>query len=161
MRHHPLILALVLVLAGGGFWWRQHSKHPPPVNASEFESDMTEGLLRNVLREFNAAETSVCFVAFGEGRTPPHRAFIARLADCTPEVQSCGVAESPPIIEKYFDKSTGRPGVIIHIVKFRQIIPGLFDVVVAFSNLPPGHDRFTYRIAQVGGEWLVRSRKPN
>jgi hypothetical protein len=33
-------------------------------------------------------------------------------------------------------------------------------VEVSFSNLPPGHDRFIYRLTQLGGEWQVKRRQP-
>lgn len=68
-------------------------------------------------------------------------------------------AVSPPV-GKFFETSTGKPGLVVHIVRFNEIIAGTFDVEVMFFNLPPGHDRFTYRVARLGGEWQVESRKP-
>jgi hypothetical protein len=61
---------------------------------------------------------------------------------------------------KYFETATGRPGLVIRIIRFKEIIPGTFDVLVGFSNLPPGHDRFTCRISNLAGEWVIKSRKP-
>jgi hypothetical protein len=46
------------------------------------------------------------------------------------------------------------------IISFKELIPGTFDALVAFSNLPSGHDRFTYRVSNRGGEWKIESRKP-
>ncbi len=157
MRLILIVIGLMLVLAGG-YWWLRPPVHPGPVNASIYETDMIEGLVRGVLAEFTPPVPTVCFLAFGDGRTPPSRPFIARFAGTRPAICSCDSAASPPI-GKYFDVYTGRPGLIVHVVSFKEYIPGTFDVVVAFSNLPPGHDRFTYRVAQLSGIWTVKSRK--
>jgi hypothetical protein len=45
-------------------------------------------------------------------------------------------------------------------VRLTEYIPGTFDVLVAFSNLPSGHDRFVYRVSNVAGGWKIESRKP-
>ncbi|MBC8095464.1 MAG: hypothetical protein H7Y43_06610 [Akkermansiaceae bacterium] len=161
MRRNLLLLTLGLVLATavGAIWWRLHAKRPPQVNASEYESDMTEGLVRGVLKELGGNAPSVCFLSFGEGRKPPSQAFVSRFATCRPEVRSAGSAVAPPI-GKFFEISTGRRGLIIQVVEFRQIIPGCFEVVVAFSNLPAGRDHFIYRVVDEGGDWRVKSRTP-
>lgn len=153
-----VILMLVASLVAGVVWWLHRPSHPGPVNASLFETDMVEGLVRGILPDI-AANTSMCFLAFGDGTTSPSRAFIARFADSRPSVRSCGSAVSPPI-GKYFETSSGKPGLIVHVIRFREIIPGTFDVWVGFSNLPPGHDQFIYRIANLAGEWKIKSRKP-
>ena len=155
-----LVLGLLLLLAGGLWSWRKHHPvHPPPVNAPIYETDMTEALLRQVLTEITPPVPTVCFLAFGDGRTSPSREFIARFTGTRPAVCSCGAAASPPI-GRYFDAYTGREGLIVHIVSFKEFIPGTFDYVVRFSNLPDGHDRFTYRIAHLGGEWHIKPRSP-
>ena len=158
MRLAIIVIGLGLVLAGG-IWWRHHPAHPAPVNASQYETDMTEELVRKILPELTPPIPLVCFLAFGEGRTAPSRAFIARFAGSRPAVHSCDSAASPPI-GKYYDAFTGKQGLIVHIVSFKEVVPGTFDVLVSFSNLPPGHDQFAYRIAHLGGEWVVKSRKP-
>jgi hypothetical protein len=61
---------------------------------------------------------------------------------------------------KYFETATGKPGLVVRIIRFKEIIPGTFDVLVGCSNLPPGHDRFTCRISNQAGEWVIKSRKP-
>ena len=55
---------------------------------------------------------------------------------------------------------TGRPGVIIQIISFREISHDEFDFLVALSNKPPGHDRFIYRLFNIGGDWKITSHKP-
>ena len=152
------VLGLALVVIGG-LWWLRGPAQPLPVNASQYETDMTEGLVRGILGELAPPVPPVCFLAFGEGRTPPSSAFIARFAGSRPAVRSCGSAVSPPI-GKYFETASGRPGLIVHIVKFKQSTPSHYDVVVAFSNLPHGHDHFIYRIYNLNGEWITQSRKP-
>jgi hypothetical protein len=158
MRAVLIAVGLALAVAGG-YWWLRPPKHPPPVNASLYETDMIEGLVRGILPQLPPPVPPVCFLAFGDGRTSPSRQFLARFAGSQPAVRSCGSAASPPI-DKYFDVYTGRQGLIVHIVSFKQFTHGTFDVLVSFSNLPPGHDRFTYRISTIAGEWTVRSRKP-
>ena len=151
-------IGLALALAGG-LWWHYHPVHPAPVKASLYENDMTEGLLRLLLAEMKPPVPPVCFLAFGAGRTPPSRQFLARFRGTQPEVRGCDSAASPPI-GKYFDYSTGRPGLIVHIVSFAENQSGSFDVVVAFSDLPAGRNQFTYHVDNFSGYWQIKSRKP-
>ncbi len=153
-----IVLGLALVLAGG-YWWTRPPVHPPPVNPSPYETDMTEGLVREILTELKPPVPPVCFLAFGAGRTSPSPGFVARFAGTRPAVCSCGSAASPPI-GRYFDAYTGREGLILHVISFKEYIPGTFDVLVSFSNLPAGHDRFTYRLTQLGGNWRVKDHRP-
>ena len=120
---------------------------------------MTEGLVREILTELQPNAPSVCFLAFGEGGTPPSSEFLARFAGSQPAVRSYGSAASPPIA-KFFEVSTGKSGLVVHIIHFQEFVPGTFDVLVAFSNLPAGHDRFTYRLSNIAGDWKVKSRSP-
>ena len=152
-----LLIGLGLALAGG-LWWRLYPAHPGPVESARYETDMTEGLVREILTELPPLVPPVCFLAFGDGTTPPSGAFIARFAGSRPAVRSCGSAAAPATGE-YFETSTGRPGLIVHIVDFQEYSPGTFDVVVSFSNLPAGHDRFSYRISGAGGDWVVKRRR--
>jgi hypothetical protein len=157
MRPAVIIIALAVL---GGLWWRHaHPAHPAPVNASIYETDMMASLVREILTEFPSPPPTICFLAFGDGTTSPSQEFIARFAGCQPAVRRCGSAVSPPV-GKFFETSTGKPGLVVHIIRFQKIITGTFDVEVAFSNLPAGHDHFIYRVRQLGGEWQVKDRKP-
>jgi hypothetical protein len=158
MRTVIIVVGLGLALLGG-LWWRHHPAHPAPVNASIYETDMMESLVREILTEFKPPLPSICFLAFGDGTTSPSPEFIERFAGSQPAVRRCGSAVSPPV-GRFFETSTGKPGLVVHIIRFKKYIPGTFDVEVSFSNLPPSHDRFTYRVTQIGGEWQVKSRKP-
>jgi hypothetical protein len=158
MRRSAITIFLVLALAGG-FVWLHHPAHPAPVNASLYEMDMTEGLVRGILTELKPPVPSICFLAFGDGFTSPSPAFIARFAGSQPAVRSCGSAVSPPG-GMFFEMSTGKPGLVVHILSFKELIPGTFDALVAFSNLPAGHNRFTYRVSNRNSEWKIESRKP-
>jgi hypothetical protein len=157
----PVIIVLGLVLAlFGGFWWRHaHPAHPAPVNASSYETDMIEGLVREILAGFPPPPPTVCFLAFGDGATSPSPEFIARFGGSQPAVCRYDSAVGPPT-GTFFETATGRPGLVVHIVRFKEFIPGTFDVEVSFSNLPPGHDRFIYRLTRLGGEWRVKRRQP-
>jgi hypothetical protein len=162
MRRVTLVILLTAVVVGalgGGFWWWRHSQFPARVNGAAFETDMTAGLVRGVLHELGTGGPPVCFLAFGEGRTPPSPSFIARFAKTYPELRSSGSSVSPPN-GKFFEVSNGKPGLIVRVISFREITPSVFEAVVAFSNLPAGRDRFVYRVAKQGGEWVVLNRKP-
>lgn len=157
MRRIVIFIALGLLLAAGVWWWR-HPSHPAPVNASLYETDMVAGLVRGLLAEMKPTTASVCFLAFGDGTTAPSREFIARFAGSRLAVRSCSSAAMPSVGQQ-FEISTGQPGLIIHIVQFKEIIPTTYDVLVSFSNLPNGQNRFTYRVSNHGGEWKITSRK--
>lgn len=161
MRRATLLILMAAVGVGllGGYWWWRQARIPPRVNASEYESDMTEGLVRGVLREIGTGGPPVCFLAFGEGRTPPSPGFVARFGNTYPALRSSGSSVSPPN-GKYFEVSNGRPGLILRVVSFKEITPSAFDAVVAFSNLPTGNDHFIYRVAKQDGEWVIMNRKP-
>jgi len=143
------------VLLGVGCWWWRPPAHPV-VTASLYETDMVAGLVREILTELKPPVPPVCFLAFGEGGTPPSRDFIARFAGSEPAVRSCNSAAMPPT-GQFIETSTGRPGLVVHVIRFKQISPETYDVWVAFSNLPAGHDRFRYRISGAGESWTVKS----
>jgi hypothetical protein len=161
MRRKAVVIGLMLAIVAGGVcgWKFLHRKSPRRANVMEFESDMTEALLRGIFSELDSGKPPVYFVAFGEARTEPSYAFIARFANHRPPVRSFISSVSTPS-GMVLETSTGRVGVIIQIVSFKQYIPGTFDVLVVLSNQPAGRDRFTYRIFNAGGEWRVKSRKP-
>ncbi len=157
MRRAAFFITLLLLVAGG-IWWCQRPTHPPVVKRSLYENDMVENLVRGLLTELKPPVEPVCFLAFGDGTTSPSRAFTARFAGTYPEVLGCGSAAMPPGCQQ-FETSSGRPGLTIHIIQFKEFTPGTFDVLVSFSNLPDGKNRFTYRITKLGGEWKIRRRK--
>ena len=161
MRKSTLYLLLAALLATGvtGGWLVSRHGQVRRQPAVGFESDMTENLLRGIFVENAAANPAVCFLAFGEDRTAPDDAFIARFAGSRPAVRSFQSSVMPPI-GKILETASGKPGLLIQIVSFKELITGTFDVVVTFSNLPPGHDRFTYRVTDLAGEWKIQSRKP-
>lgn len=156
MRRTLIFICLGLSLVGGLWWWNSPS-HPKPVNASIYETDMVAHLVRELLTELPEPVPQICFLAFGDGETPPSRPFIARFSGSRPAVRSCDSAVMPPV-NKRFEISTGKPGLMIHVVQFKQIISGTFDVLVSFPHLPEGRNRFTYRLYNVGGEWKIKSR---
>jgi hypothetical protein len=151
-----IFIGLGLCLAGGLWWWHRPA-HPKPVNASIYETDMVADLVRELLTELPAPVPAVCFLAFGVGETPPSQRFIARFTGSHPTVRGCDSAVMPPV-NKRFEISTGKPGLMIHVVQFKQIISGTFDVLVSFSHLPEGRNRFTYRVSNASGAWKIKSR---
>ena len=88
----------------------------------------------------------------------PSGAFIARFAGSHPLVESFKYSTRPPG-GKVIEVSTGKTGVIVQIISFREFIPGTFDVLVAFSNLPASQNRFVYRVSNMNGGWEIKSRK--
>ncbi len=152
-----LVFAVVVVSLG---WWKfHHAKNPRHANVSEYESDMTAGLLHIIFQELDSRHPPVYFIAFGEARTEPSYSFITQFAGHHPPVRSFTAAVSTPN-GLVLETATGRAGVIIQIISFKEFVTGTFDILVALSNQPPGHDRFTYRIFNNGGDWILRSRKP-
>jgi hypothetical protein len=153
-----IVLILGLAVSGVCWWGFYHAKAPQPARVAEYESDMMEGLLRGIFRQLDESNLAVYFLAFGEARTEPSGAFIARFADHHPPVRrftSSVVAPGGMV----FETSTGRPGVIIQVISFKESSAGTFDVLVAFSNRPAGRDRVLYRISNDGGEWLIKNWK--
>jgi hypothetical protein len=160
MKRILVILLLLTLIVEGASWWRFHPVRPPQrANLSEFETDMTAGLLRGIFQEQGADRPPVFFVAFGEARTAPSYAFMARFAGQMPPVRALTSAVMTPT-GMVFETSTGRPGVIIQVIRFKEYIPGTFDVLVALSTRPGGHDRFTYRVTGRGDDWTIKSRQP-
>lgn len=161
MRKSTLYFLLAVLLATGvtGGWLAHRLGQVRRQPAMGFESDMTENLLRGIFAENAASNPAVCFLAFGEDRTAPDEAFIARFAGSRPAVRSFQASVMPPT-GNILETASGKPGLLIQIVSFKELISGTFDVEVAFSNLSPGHDRFIYRISNIGGDWTIRSRKP-
>jgi hypothetical protein len=153
-----LPIAILAVMLAAGVWWRLHPAHPPAVQASLYETDMVEGLVRGILTEMKPNGPPVCFLAFGDGETAPSRAFLGRFDESEPKVRGCGAAASPPV-GRHFEFSTGQPGLEIHIIRFKEIVPWSFEVLVRFSNLPAGRDRFSYRVTRQANEWKIQSRK--
>lgn len=155
-----LLLATIgLVFLGLGWWRSHHTVHPPPVNTVEYESNMTEALVRGILDKLESNAPRTCFLAFGDGLTPPSRNFLARFQGARLNVRSCHYAVNPSS-GKYYDIITGQEGLMLHVIKIKEYISGTFDVVVSLSNLPAGHDHFRYRILNIGGEWKTESCKP-
>jgi hypothetical protein len=158
MRKIILMLGLVAILAGG-LWGLLHSTHPAPVKASLYETSLTESLVRNILDELKTNAPPLCFLAFGEGVTPPSPHFIRQFAGSRPAVRSGQYAAASPT-GQYVDYMTGQPGVILRIIRLKQLDPNTFEVLVGFSNRPPGQDRFLYRVCKVGSRWTLIGRKP-
>jgi hypothetical protein len=153
-----LILTLALLVAGGGWWWRTHARPAPRAAASQYESDMMEALVRELLQDFGIRGAPVCFLTFGEGKTPPSGRFIARFADCRrPAVRSYTSSVEPPI-GRHLEVATGQPGLIVQIFSLKEYVAGCYDADVGISNLPPGHQRIIYRIAKTTGQWVITKR---
>ena len=159
MKASPgILLILLLTAVVAGAWWL-HPSHPTRrANVADFESDMTEGLLRGIIQELDAGQPPVYFVAFGEARTEPTPAFVARFADHFPPVRAFTSSVTTPT-GLVLETSTGRAGVIIQIISFKEYVPGTFDVRVSLSNQPAGRDQCIYRVFNRGGEWIIKSRQ--
>lgn len=153
-------LALALVVAGSGYWFVQHRSRAGPVSAADFENEATEALLREIFWAEKTNRPVMFFLAYGQKPlTEPSHSFLARFAGQQPPVQSFDRAVQPgagtPV-----DYATGRPGVVIQLAGIKRKSAREFEVEVVLSNRPPGRNRFTYELIQVGSEWRIRSREP-
>ncbi len=154
------IIAGVVLVVAVVVWWGRPGHPAGRVDRSLFENDMMEGFVRCLLRESNIRDAPVCFLAFGEGRTSPSSGFLARFADCRhPAVRGVGSSVLPPV-NRLFEKDSGRPGIVLQVIKCEQYIVGVFDITMSFSNLPRGHDRIIYRVARDSGDWTIQKRTP-
>ena len=71
MKKAVLLTLVFGVLALGVCWWKvHHGKIPPRANMVDYESDMTEQLLRGIFPELDPGNPPFYFLAFGETRTP-------------------------------------------------------------------------------------------
>ena len=147
------------ILAVVTWWLLAHSHHSRKSNMAEFETDLTETLVRGIMQEMDGAQPKYYYVAFGEERTDPSRLFIARFASHIPPTRG---------ISSAFDKRNGqvvetahaRMGVIIQIVRFKKIDAETMDVLVQFLNQPAGENRFAYRMSGQGGKWSIQRHLP-
>ena len=148
----------ILLLLAGILWLHRPVRHVGRTDVSPFENDMVECLVRGILHESGMSSAPVCFLSFGEGRTSPSATFMERFADChQPAVRSVGSSVSSPI-RRFFEKSNGHSGTVIQIISFHEYIPGVFDITVTVSSLPRGHNQVIYRLADLGGNWVIKKR---
>jgi hypothetical protein len=148
------------ILAAAVFWagilWLRPAHHPGKIDASPFENDMVEALVRALLQENGLRDAQVCFLGFGEDGTSPGSDFIARFDDCRhPGVAALNSTVSPPI-NRVLEKKNGHAGTVIKIIEVHQAQPNVYEVTVALSCLPASHDHVVYRVANVGGTWVAR-----
>jgi len=126
---------------------------------AEFETDLTETLVRGIIQEMDAGQPKYYYVAFGEERTDPSRLFMAQFAGHIPPTRG---------ISSAFNKRNGqlvetahaRTGVIIQIIRFKKIDAETVDVLVQFPNQPVGENRFVYRMSCQAGKWSIQRHLP-
>jgi len=147
------------MMVAGGWWLLTHTHNPRRANMAEFETDMTEALMRGIMQELDAGQAKFYFVAFGEERTDPSRLFIARFAAHFPPVRGISSAftrRNGQVIET----AHAQIGVIIQVIRIKKIDAETFDVLVQFPKSPAGGNRFAYRMADDGGKWNIQRRLP-
>jgi len=158
-RRTLLITACVLIAAVVlAVLWLRPPAHYQRIDASPFENDAVEALVRDLLQQDGLRDTSVCFLAFGEGGASPHSDFIDRFADCHhPAVLALNatVNPSPSLV---LEKHNGHAGLVIKIIQLRELIPNDYDITVSLSNLPSGRDQVIYHVINSGGNWTVKKR---
>jgi len=154
------ILFSLALLAVVGWWGLAHYRHHQPVAVAEFETDLTAGLVQGIIQELAADESSVYFITFGEAQTEPSPGFIARFAGQFPPVRSLESSVHTPN-GLILDTASGRPGVIIQILRIKPVIPGTCDVWVTFPNRRAGPKDLTYRVFDQDGAWTIKSRLPS
>jgi hypothetical protein len=152
-----VIILGALVLAAG--WLVVHSHHTRKSNMVEFETDLTETLVRGIIQEMDAGQPKYYYVAFGEGRTDPSRLFMARFASHIPPTRGISSAYDTRN-GQVTETAHARLGVIIQIVRFKKIDEETMDVLVQFPNQAAGENRFAYRLSSQGGKWSIQRRLP-
>ena len=149
-----------LVLLVGVVVWSRSGHRAGRVERSLFETDVMEGFVRCLLVETNIRSASVCFLAFGEGHTSPSSSFLARFADCHhPAVRGVGSSVLPPV-KHFFEKDSGRTGIVLQIEKSSEYVIGVYEFTVSFPDQPPGRNRIVYRVFHGTGDWTIEKRTP-
>ena len=163
MRSSVIFVVSLLALAIAWGTWHRHvfneSKVSHRANVVDFESDMTEALVRQILQELQKDQPLAFFLAFGDHMTSPSSAFIARFDNVQPPVKNFQASVMPPN-GMIIDTASGRVGAVVQIIKIKPVIAGEYEVEVAISKGSPGSGHFIYRLSELGGEWRVKNRKP-
>jgi len=154
------ILLSLALLAAVVWWGRAHFRHSQPVAVAEFETDLTEGLVQGIIKELDADGPKVYFLTFGEVWAEPSPDFIARFAGHFPPVRGFESSVHTPN-GLILDTASGRPGVIIQILRIKPVIPGTSDVWVTFPNRQSAPKDVTYRMFDNSGTWTIKSRLPS
>jgi hypothetical protein len=161
MRHAKTILVLITAAIVIGLGYRVFFSTPKEfrqVDVAEYESEMTEALLRGILQDIGTNGGAGLFLAFGHRLTSPTDAFLEKFSGHVPPVRSYAASSVSPTGD-ILDATSGNAGVMIQIAKIERKSDGEFDVEAAMSNLPASSNRFLYTLVQRDGEWVVRSRK--
>jgi hypothetical protein len=157
------LIGILTLLALGGAWgaWCQHafneSKISHPANVADFESDVTEALVRQIFQDLQKDHPTAFFLAFGKNLTSPSPGFLSRFQNFDPPVKRFESSVMPPN-GMIIDASNGRVGAIVQVIRIKPVIAGECDVEVALSSAQWEH--FIYRVSQLGGEWRVKGCKP-
>jgi hypothetical protein len=147
---------VIAALALAGWVWLRPVHHLGNVDASPFENDMVEALVRGILQEDGLRDSQLCFLGFGEGGTSPGADFIARFDDCrNPSVAALNSTVNPPI-NRVLEKKNGHAGTVIKIIDIHQTQADVYNVTVSLSCLPAGHDHVSYHVANVSDTWVAR-----
>jgi len=151
IRYTLLSLALLTAVTWGGL---AHFRHHQPVALAEFETDLTEGLVQGIIKELDADGPKVYFLTFGEVWAEPSPDFISRFAGHFPPVRGFESSVHTPN-GLILDTASGRPGVIIQILRMKPVIPGTCDVWVTFPNRQTSPRAITYRVFDQDGAWTI------
>lgn len=154
-----ILLAVISGLLVAVAWWLFHAHNFRQENMVRFESAMTEGLLQGIIKEGDAETPRYYFVAFGEERTDPSRLFIAQFASHVPPVR---VGSSAFMLRngQWQETASGQAGVIVQILRVKNIKAGIGEAVVVFPNLAADQNRFKYRMIEQAGHWSIKYKLP-
>lgn len=129
------------------------------VGVKEYESDATETVVRQLLRDAGTNEPVAFFLASGHRLTAPSDAFLARFADHQPPVKSYAASKVSPTGD-IVDRNTGKIGAMLQIAKVEKKSDTEFAIEAALTSLPVNSNRFVYTVVQQEGRWMVKTRRP-
>ena len=129
------------------------------VGVTQYESDATETVVRQILRDAGTNEPSAFYLAWGHRLTAPSDAFLARFGGHRPPVKSYAASRVLPT-GHIVDSATGKVGAMLQIAEVEKKSDSEFDVEAALSSLPVMSNRFVYTVIQQDGRWIIKSRRP-
>ena len=124
----------------------------------QYESDATEAVVRQLLRDGGTNRPFAFFLACGHQLTVPSDAFLKRFAEYRPPIKSYA-ASKVSATGDIVDSATGQIGALLQIAGVERKSGTELDFEAALSSLPMNSNRFVYTVVQQEGRWVIRGRR--